>query len=148
MQNITIMKKIIFSFTLLVFVVKSFGQTTSPAFSKDYYLKKSKNQKTVGWIMLGGGVAMTTIGIIIPNTQTNDPNDPFGVDPFSGNEGAAIVAAAGLVSALGSIPFFISSAKNARKAAMISFNNQKVLFPQQNTFVLKTRPSLTLKLEL
>ncbi len=99
--------------------------------------------------MLGGGVAMTTIGIIIASGQTNDRlNDPFGVDPFSGNEGAAIVAVAGLASALGSIPFFISSAKNARKAAMISFNNQKVLFPQQNTFVLKTQPTLTLKLRL
>ncbi len=141
------MKKIVFSLTLLLFVAKSFSQST--ALSKDYYLKKSKNKKTVGWLMLGGGVAMTTIGIIIASGQTNDRlNDPFGVDPFSGNEGAAIVAVAGLASALGSIPFFISSAKNARKAAMISFNNQKVLFPQQNTFVLKTQPTLTLKLRL
>ncbi len=141
------MKKIVFSLALLLFIVKSFSQTL--AFSKDHYLQKSKNQKTVGWVMLGGGVAMTTIGIIISTGQTNDPsNDPFGVDPFSGNEGAAIVAVAGLASALGSIPFFISSAKNARKAAKISFNNQRILFPQQNTFVLKTQPTLTLKIGL
>ncbi len=135
------MKKIVFSLALLLFIVKSFSQTL--AFSKDRYLQKSKNQKTVGWVMLGGGVAMTTIGILIASGQTNDRlNDPFGVDPFSGNEGAAIVAVAGLASALGSIPFFISSAKNARKAAKISFNNQRILFPQQNTFVLKRNQHL------
>ena len=53
---------------------------------------------------------------------------------------------AGAATALGSIPFFISSAKNARRAAAISFNNQKILFPQQNTFVLKTQPTVTLKI--
>ncbi len=71
------MKKIIISLTLLLFIVNLFGQT--PALSKDYYLKKSKNQKTVGWVMLGGGVAMTTIGIVIAGGQTNNQlNDPFG----------------------------------------------------------------------
>ncbi len=141
------MKKIVFSLTLLLFVAKSFSQST--ALSKDYYLKKSKNKKTVGWLMLGGGVAMTTIGIIIASGQTNDRlNDPFGVDPFSGNEGAAIVAVAGLASALGSIPFFINSAKNARKAAKVSFSTPKLLLPQQNTLAFKIQPTLSLKIGL
>ena len=126
--------------TLLLLTVKSFSQT--PALSKEDYLKKSKTQKTVGWVMLGGGVAMTTIGYVIINQQVND--DPL--NAITTGQGYVVLMIAGAATALGSIPFFISSAKNARRAAAISFNNQKILFPQQNTFVLKTQPTVTLKI--
>ncbi len=139
------MKKIICFLTLLLFVAKSFSQSTT--LSKDYYLEKSKTQKTVAWVMLGGGVAMATAGLVITNKHVND--DPFeALNNLGTTGGSAILTIAGIGSALGSIPFFISSAKNARKAATISFNNQKILFPQQNIFVLKTQPALTLKIEL
>lgn len=139
------MKKVIFFLTLLLLAVKSFSQ--SQTFSKDYYLKKSKTQKTIGWVMLGGGVAMTTVGIVIKNKQSND--DPFNSLNNLDKIGKSVVLiGVGIGTALGSIPFFISSAKNARKAATISFNNQRVLFPQQNIFVLKSQPTLTLKIQL
>ena len=134
------MKKIFFCLTLLLLTVKSFSQT--PALSKEDYLKKSKTQKTVGWVMLGGGVAMTTIGYVIINQQVND--DPL--NAITTGQGYVVLMIAGAATALGSIPFFIRSAKNARRAAAISFNNQKILFPQQNTFVLKTQPTVTLKI--
>lgn len=135
-----------FSLTLLLFVIKSFGQTeANRTVSKDYYLKKSKNQKTVAWVMLGGGVAMTTIGLVIGSNVEPTFADPFGLDKSTG---PAIVAAVGAGVALGSIPFFISSAKNKRRAAAISFNNQKILFPLQKILVLKTQPAVTLKIEL
>ena len=134
------MKKIFFCLKLLLLTVKSFSQT--PALSKEDYLKKSKTQKTVGWVMLGGGVAMTTIGYVIINQQVND--DPL--NAITTGQGYVVLMIAGAATALGSIPFFISSAKNARRAAAISFNNQKILFPQQNTFVLKTQPTVTLKI--
>ena len=134
------MKKIFVCLTLLLLTVKSFSQT--PSLSKEDYLKKSKTQKTVGWVMLGGGVAMTTIGYVIINQQVND--DPL--NAITTGQGYVVLMIAGAATALGSIPFFISSAKNARRAAAISFNNQKILFPQQNTFVLKTQPTVTLKI--
>lgn len=37
---------------LLIFVINLFSQTTNLALSNDYCLKKSKHQKTVGWILL------------------------------------------------------------------------------------------------
>ena len=134
------MKKIFFCLTLLLLTVKSFSQT--PALSKEDYLKKSKTQKTVGWVMLGGGVAMTTIGYVIINQQVND--DPL--NAITTGQGYVVLMIAGAATALGSIPFFIRKKKNARRAAAISFNNQKILFPQQNTFVLKTQPTVTLKI--
>lgn len=138
------MKKIVPSLLLLLFVVKSFSQ--SPALSKDYYLEKSKTQKTIGWVMLVGGVAMTTIGLVITDKQIND--DPLGYAFTDKGTGSLILTILGMGTAVVCIPFFISSKKNARKAATISFKNQKILFPLQNTFVLKTQPALTLKIEL
>lgn len=138
------MKKIVFSLTLLLFAVKLFSQ--SAAFSKDYYLKKSKTQKTVGWVLLGGGVTMTTAGYLLLIKQAND--DPLNTFVGAKGQGYVMLMTAGAATTLGSIPFFISSAKNARKAATISFNNQNMLFPQQNSFVLKTQPTLTLKIPL
>lgn len=141
------MKKNIFSLTMLFFVIQLFSQTvTNQTLSKDYYLKKSKTQKTVGWIMLSGGVAMATIGLVVSSHQINE--DPFNYLVSDKAAGLVILTLAGIGTAVGSIPFFMSSAKNAHMAAAISFNNQKMLFPLGNTFVLKTQPALTLKIEL
>ncbi len=119
------MKKIFFTLTLLLFMIKSFSQT--PALSKDYYLQKSKNQKTVAWVMLGGGVAMTTIGLVIVNKHVND--DPIdALNNLGTVGGSSILALAGIGTALGSIPFFISSAKNKRRALSVAISNQKSLF--------------------
>ena len=141
------MKKAIFSLTLVFIFAKIFGQTeASRTASKDYYLKKSKNQKTVGWVMLGGGVAMTTIGLVIGGNVESSPYDPLGGVGESG--GAAIVVIAGIASALGSIPFFISSAKNKGRASTLSFSTPRLLLPQQNNLAWKMQPTLKLKIEL
>ena len=134
------MKKIILSLTLLLFLVKSFSQT--PALTKDEYLQKSKNQKTTAWVLLAGGTTMAVVGAIIGGKD--DPGTLYGP---SFNTGMWLFVP-GVVADLVSIPFFISSAKNRGRAETISFNNQKILFPQQHTFVLKTQPTLILKIGL
>ena len=136
------MKNIVCFLTLLLFVLGSFSQTPAP--SKDYYLKKSKTQKTVGWVMIGGGVVMTTISILIPYKQSDNPFDYLTYSNASG--GAAILLLGGIGTALGSIPFFISSAKNKRKAASIVISDQNIFLPRQNSFALKTQPTITLKI--
>ena len=139
------MRNIFLSFTLLLLVVKSFCQPpTSHAISKDYYLKKSKNQNTIGWILLGTGVALKIVGI----AQKDSVNILFGGNVKNNDDVAFYIL--GAVSTVSSIPFFIASAKNKRKAmaATVGFNNQKILFPQQNGLVLKTQPTLILKISL
>ncbi len=136
------MKKMIISLALLLFMVKLFGQTA--VLSKDHYLKKSKIQKTVGWVMLGGGVAMTTIGLVLITKQVND--DPLNLLEYS--EGYGILTLAGAGTALGSIPFFISSAKNKRRALSLAISNQKIFVPQPKGYALNSQPTLTLKLAL
>jgi len=135
---------------LLLFMlvaITSFGQGPANATrNQDYYLNKSKNQKTVAWVMLGGGVAVATVGILLVNNAIND--DGPGV--LSGSSGTAesIVALVGIGSTLGSIPLFISSARNARKAARITISNYKILFPLQNDFAFQYVPTLSLKIPL
>ena len=134
------MKKMIISLTLLLFMVESFSQT--PAFSKDYYLKKSKNQKTVAWVMLGGGLAITAIFGFRKDVEQQGIN----VDPLAHRDAPIVLA--GIASALGSIPFFISSAKNKGRALSVAIRNKKILVPQQKGYALHTQPSLTLRLTL
>ncbi len=135
------MKKIVFSVAFLLFVVKLFSQT--PALSKDHYLRKSKNQKKVATILLAGGAASILTGALISR------GEPGFV--FDENDGIKMTfVGIGTLSMLASIPFYIASSKNKRRAnaATLSFNNQKVIFLQQNTFVLKMQPALTLKIKL
>ncbi len=47
-----------------------------------------------------------------------------------------------------SVPFFISSGKNARRSVAISLNNERALLPNQNIFVLKRQKALTLQIQL
>ncbi|MCW3110612.1 MAG: hypothetical protein JWQ09_5118 [Segetibacter sp.] len=134
------MKKIVFSLTLLLFVVKSFSQEpTSPALSKDYYLKKSKNQKTVAWILLAGGTVMAVGGAI-----SFSHNYDYGSNSATDISGFLLLG--GIVSDIVSIPFFTSSSKNKRKAASIAISNQNIFLPRQNSFALKTQPTITLKI--
>ncbi len=138
------MKKIAFFLTLLLFVLNLFSQVpTNPKHSRDHYLRKSKNQKKVATILLAGGAASILTGALISR------GEPGFV--FDENDGIKMTfVGIGTLSMLASIPFYIASSKNKRRAnaATLSFNNQKVIFLQQNTFVLKMQPALTLKLRL
>jgi hypothetical protein len=144
------MKKIIFSLTLLLFVLNTFSQApTTPNHSRDYYLKKSKNQKKAANILLAGGAVCILTAFLIPKGEEETNTGSF-FREYKNDGIRSAFGGIGSLSMLGSIPIYILSSKNKRKAnaATISFNNQKVLSPQQNTFVLKTQPTLTLKIIL
>jgi len=134
---------------LLALSVASFSQQNDPAptLTKQDYLKKSKTQKKTAWILLGGGAALTITGAAIPNEVTDygNPLNPYD-DKYSNNW--SILIGVGALAMLGSIPFFIASGKNKRKAMNVSFKNE--LAPQviESGFVYRTVPSLNLKINL
>ncbi len=132
------MKKTLIFLILLLFIVKGFSQTiSSTEFSKEDYLKKSKNQKTTGWILLGGGVAMAVIGAAsFSSSWDSESNTTTDISGFS--------MLGGVASSLVSIPFFISSGRNARKASKLSLNYQPILVPNQVSLAQNTLPSLSL----
>ena len=88
-------------------------QTTADSMTveKDY-MKLSRSQKTAGFILLGVGAAC--IAIAAPGNVTFDE--------------AAVLVIVGAVATLGSIPLFIASGKNKRKAkaASVFFKIEKI----------------------
>jgi hypothetical protein len=118
--------------------------------SKEFYLNKSKKQKTEGWYFLGIGTTFIIVGTIGFVNETNKtPNDVVsGVDSFlkAGLFGAVILG--GIVSDLISVPFFISSSQNKKMAAILSFGNQHIYSPFNKSICRNAYPSLTLKIQL
>jgi len=104
--------------------LQDFGLTKNKALfvsygpEKDYnfYLRKSKNQRIVGWTTLGGGILLSGIGLLIANGDyaTN----------HSGSSAAGVLTVAGAVSGIVSIPFMIMAGANKHKAKAL-LNTQK-----------------------
>lgn len=76
----------------------------------DHYLKKSRNQKKLAWIFLGGGLGLNLIGSSL--ATSNYRSDYTGYDVISG---------IGSLAAYGSIPLFFASSKNKNKAQILYF---------------------------
>ena len=85
--------------------------TPAQSMTKQDYIQKSKNQKTTAWIMLGGGTAMAVGGMVWVVNNLFEPD-----------QGESVVFFMGLGAMIGSIPLFIASGRNARKAADMSVN--------------------------
>jgi hypothetical protein len=109
----------------------------------EYFLQKSKNQRTSAWVILAGGTALSIVGIVGLASNTvemfyeNTPADTY-----------AFLTVAGAGIALGSIPLFIASGRNYRKAATLSFKGQRIYIPQQNSVAFKSQPSISLIIPL
>lgn len=136
------MRRIVISTLLFLITLNSFCQQTN--LHQDYIVK-SKNQKKAGWILLGGGAALITGAIVIPQGKKTD-SDPFCFYCSYANDGLkAAFFVAGSLSALASIPLFIASRKNHRKATSVSFKNEKALLLKNQGFVYTSFPALEVK---
>jgi len=143
------MKKIIFPLLLLLFVTHIFSQApTSLTHSKDYYLKKNKNQKTIGWILLGGGFGMVIITGATYKVQFTGSVGGLPLQDNQNNNFSNILIATGIGAMAGSIPFFISAHNNKVKAASVAISNQNIFLPQRNGIVLQAQPTISLKIPL
>jgi len=138
------MKYLLILCIMLALTGKVFSQrdtTLSNSSTNTNYLQKSKTQKTIAWILLGSGTALIGAGIIVGEN---------GADEASLNEatnGAALIIAGALVD-IGSIPFFIASAKNKRKALTVSFKNDFVPQLQQSCLVRIPIPTVGIAIRL
>lgn len=147
------MKKLLVLLTLVLFSLASFSQPThDSAFTKDYFLKKSRNQKRAAWALLIGGTTMGVIGIansdIIDQGSASSSNNSWD-NQSNGIDGADLLVVGGIVADLTSAVFFVGSAKNKRKAeATLSLHTQPVLLPGHNSFVVSRQPALALKVGL
>lgn len=92
----------------------------------DFYMRRSKTYRIVGWSTLGGGIVLSGIGILIAS------NSESGVDIYGNvtNDNAttaAVITIAGAVSGIVSIPFMIMASVNKHKAKVM-VSSQKTGF--------------------
>jgi len=144
------MRKIFFFSVLLVLSVTVFGQQTnlSSTLTRKDYLAKCDNQKKTAKILLVGGAVMSGVGLGITLSNVSGLFDPNQPDPNNNGKLADILGYSGLVIAAASIPFFIASSKNKKKAMSMSFKNQIVPQFQGIGYTYRTVPSLRLKISL
>lgn len=111
------MKKTVFVMAILAIALKGLTQSTSVPDS-DYYLQKSKKQKTAAFVLLGGGAGLAAIGLAM---GTASFYDEIGSIVVEGEDDETYVAASilfgtGLAAMVGSVPLFIASSRNKKKA--------------------------------
>ena len=148
------MSKLLFSIVLLLVLNSgSFCQQINPTqkITRENYLKKSKSLKTAAWIVLGTGFVSTSVGIGIGLHKATETliGLLYLQTPESSNNGGALFYS-GLAAMAGSIPLFIASSKNKKKAKAVSasFKMETRSTIHQSALVKTSFPSLSLKLNL
>lgn len=122
-------------FLMLALPVTSFCQANdSVPVVKTDYLAKSKSQKTAAFIFLGIGVTALTVAAV-------------GDLDFDALETLVIV---GGVATVVSIPLFIASGKNKRRAMKASafIKMEKATIIERQSFVQSSYPAISFKINL
>jgi hypothetical protein len=100
---------------------------------KDFYLQKSKNQKTTGLILAGAGTALIVVGGYVFDKSWDEVS-------ATTTDIAGFAVLTGVLADLASIPYFISSCRNKKKAATFSLGYQSVYFGCDNTLRSGIKP--------
>ena len=139
------MKKILVLITALMAVNSLFSQQTLKDSvqhgTKDYYLQKSKRQKSGAWALLIGGTALMGAGLLIGDNKNAD---------FDQAGTGAVMFGIGFLADLGSIPLFIASSKNKRRAikASASLKIQDAFVIQTQSMINSRFPAISFQIRL
>lgn len=136
------MKRIILLLAVTLLTASSFSQVQDTVLIKvrENLLLLSRRQKSTAITMLVSGSTMMVAGLVlIDQRDKKNSNSPL-------YDLASFVFYAGVTVDLISIPFFISSAKNTRRAASIGLGNLPLLFPQHNTLITRVVPVISFKI--
>ena len=144
------MKKNILFGILLIIVITGYTQEIKPRtfFTKQDYLRKSKQQKIVAWVLAGSGSALSIIGglkfleeaVKVRNSVIPLPGQPI-PDEAKVN-GAGILILIGGAAIISSVPLFVASGKNKKRAAVVTFKNIPIMVLQRSNLVNAYTPSV------
>lgn len=109
---------------LLAAIICYSQQPSSQSLNETNYLLKSKHQKTAAWVLLAGGATLTTVGLIVGvNSAANELVQIITDEKDDGSFVAGeVMFAAGLASIIGSVPLFLASGRNKRKAGEVTLS--------------------------
>lgn len=113
LPKLLFMKKSVVFILALSLSAQVFSQQNDPVrlSPKESLLVKSKHQKTGAFVLLAGGAALVGGGYLIGNSKEATFDD-------AGT--GVVMAGAGILSMLGSIPLFIASKRNMNRAMKAS----------------------------
>ena len=133
------MKKIITGVVFLAFACQAFSQSDEPSeppkpMTKQDYLVKSREQRVIGLILLGGGITCLAIA------STGD---------VSFDDAGTLVVVGGLAT-LGSIPLLLAAGRNKRKyrKATTGLQIEKYVSPHQGGIALRSYPAVSFQIRL
>ncbi len=146
------MKNLLLILLLTCFFESSFAQElardSSNTISKEtLLLKRKKQKKTANILLISGGSLIVISGIVAIGEATVFVTS-WGSNEENIGKASAAVFTAGLLVSAASIPFYISAGKNKRKAAALSFHQQKIPYLQKSTVATSLIPALSLKINL
>lgn len=104
-----IMKRALISLLVFLCSIAANGQQLT----KQDYLRKSKNQKTMAWILTAGGSALVLGGVI---SYASESSSSF----FPGKTVGTVLMACGVPAVAGGVVLFSASKRNERKANEMS----------------------------
>lgn len=133
--------KILFILTALILSMTLSSQENN----YDYYFGKSQHQKRVGQTLLVTGGVCLAGGLLIAGTGGVTLNS--GGSSGGGSAGGGLLLG-GVGMVLASIPFLVSGASNARKAASLSIGTQAIPVQSAGTVFTRLQPSISLKIDL
>jgi len=150
------MKQVIILTLLFSFATASFGQQTvqRQPLTKTDYLQKSKNKRTIGRILLIGGTALIITSFVIPKGELVDDCALVGLygcaDEYKNDNLRMSLFFVGVASDLASIPFFIASKKNRRKAnaASVFLKMEKAAVLHQTVVRNQSFPAVSVRISL
>lgn len=134
------MKKLTIFLFIICFAHVGFTQQTTMQIpkAKTDYLRKSKNQKRSAWILLGIGISSAALSTVHLNFAGYD-------EPPENN---TFLLVTGLAETAASVPLFIASSRNKKKAMEVTLTRQPVPRLTNNGLINRQLPSLCFKLTL
>lgn len=139
------MKKLLLILLYLIFYFDISAQQTDTLYNIEVsmLLDKAKKQKNTAWTLLGIGIGASAIGGIIFTASLEDSWDSGDGSRLAQS---VILSTAGGLCMWGSLPLFIASARNKRKAAaVISFKMENSSYIHQYTMTEKEFPAIVLR---
>ncbi len=131
---------LLFLFLLSSLVLYAQVDTTfSKAQLKADYLKKSRNQKTAAWIIVGGGGVFILSGLLV---STNDTQS-YTPAPTVTVKGTSLIVL-GVLAEIASVPLFLAASKNKKRAMALGMKNQFIPSSKGGTFVYTLVPSISI----
>lgn len=139
------MKKLLLTLcTIFTIVNCSFSQTNLDT----NYLKKSRNQKTAAWILLGIGVGFEVAGLVKTSENAGKEVSSIFDRKAVDHSGEYLLYIAGTTAIASSVALFISARRNKKKALKTSLEikTRQINHLKNKSLFAINYPVLTLKI--